>query len=74
MGHNDGVPFYVAVPGRASTWSIDSDAGRIPIEQRPATEVSLVTGRAADGSIISVQVTPTGTPLAKHAFDVKGGP
>ena len=29
-----------------------------------------MTGRADDGSIVSVQITPDGTPVANHAFDV----
>ena len=30
----------------------------------------MVTGRADDGSIVTVQMTPDGTPLANYAFDV----
>ena len=68
--HDDGVPFYVAVPSSSIDWSIDGEPMRIPIEQRPVTEVSRVTGRSDDGEIISVQVTPDGSPVANHAFDV----
>ncbi len=64
------IPFYAAVPGPSIDWSIRGDASQIPIEQRPSTEVSRVTGRADDGSIVSVQITPEGTPLANYAFDV----
>jgi len=64
------IPFYAAVPGPSIDWSIRDDALQIPIEQRPLTEVSRVTGRADDGSIVSVQITPDGTPVANHAFDV----
>ena len=68
--HDNDVPFYVAVPGPSIDWSIRGDALQIPIEERPVTEVSRVTGRADDGSIVSVQITPDGTPVANHAFDV----
>ncbi|MCH7798166.1 MAG: S-methyl-5-thioribose-1-phosphate isomerase [Planctomycetes bacterium] len=68
--HDNGVPFYVAVPSSSIDWSIDGEPMRIPIEQRPVTEVSRVTGRSDDGEIISVQVTPDGSPVANHAFDV----
>ena len=68
--HDNDVPFYAAVPGPSIDWSIRGDALQIRIEQRPATEVSHVTGRADDGSIVRVQITPDGTPVANHAFDV----
>ncbi len=68
--HDNDVPFYAAVPGPSIDWSIRADALQIPIEQRPVTEVSHVTGRADDGSIVSVQITPDGTAVANHAFDV----
>ncbi len=67
---DNSVPFYVAVPGSSIDWAIDGDAREIPIEQRDASEVAMVTGRADDGSIVTVQMTPDGTPLANYAFDV----
>ncbi len=64
------VPFYVAAPGPSIDWAIAGNPGEIPIEQRDPGEVSRVTGRADDGSIVTVQVTPDGSPLANYAFDV----
>ena len=71
--HDNGVPFYVAVPSSSIDWSIDGNPMAIPIEQRPVAEVSRVTGRSDTGEIISVQVTPDGSPVANHAFDVTPG-
>jgi len=46
------------------------DGFQIPIEERGGTEVSHVLGRADDGSVHTVQLTPDGSPLANPAFDV----
>ena len=42
----------------------------IPIEQRGPEEVASISGKAADGSIVSVQIVPDGSPVANYAFDV----
>ena len=65
-----GVPFHVAVPSSTIDWAISDGIAGIPIEERPAAEVMRVLGRAADGQVVSVQVTPDGTPVANPAFDV----
>jgi methylthioribose-1-phosphate isomerase len=67
---DNGIPFYVALPGSSVDWSIDDGVHKIPIEQRPGSEVSEITGRAAGGSVETVTLTPRGTPVANYAFDV----
>jgi len=67
--HDNGVPFYVALPSPTIDFSI-SDGRQIPIEQRAADEVSTTTGRTADGRIETVRVVPEGSPVANYAFDV----
>jgi len=42
----------------------------IPIEERPATEVTTLTGRAMDGAVVTVRVVPSDSPAANPAFDV----
>ena len=64
------VPFYVAVPGSSIDWSIADGLREIPIEERDGREVSSVTGRAADGSVATVTVTPPASPVSNYAFDV----
>ncbi|MCZ6834932.1 MAG: S-methyl-5-thioribose-1-phosphate isomerase [Planctomycetota bacterium] len=64
------VPFYVGLPGPTIDWTIQDGVRDIPIEQRDAMEVSHITGRAADGSIQSVQLIPEGSPVRNDAFDV----
>ncbi|MEN8197905.1 MAG: S-methyl-5-thioribose-1-phosphate isomerase, partial [Pseudomonadota bacterium] len=67
--HDNGVPFYVALPSPTIDWSVEK-GGDIPIEERAGTEVETVQGRAGDGSLASVTVTPPGSPVANPAFDV----
>ena len=60
LAKENGVPFYVAAP--ISTLDLTLASGdQIPIEQRPAEEVTHVFG---------VQVAPTGMEVENPAFDV----
>jgi methylthioribose-1-phosphate isomerase len=68
--HDNGVPFYVALPSPTIDFSIDDGIKQIPIEQRAADEVATMTGRTADGRIETVRVVPHGSPVANYAFDV----
>jgi len=63
------VPFYVALPSTTIDWTLAS-GDLIPIEERAASEVTQMTGRLADGSIATVEITPIGSPAANPAFDV----
>ncbi|WP_442756546.1 S-methyl-5-thioribose-1-phosphate isomerase [Methylocystis sp. JAN1] len=68
--HDNGVPFYVALPASTIDWRIDDGVAHIPIEERSAREVTHVSGRAPDGGVTEVQVTPEGSPARNWAFDV----
>src|ERR1700674_2163685 len=68
--HDNGVPFYVALPSPTIDFSIDDGISEIPIEQRAAEEVTTMTGRTADGRIETIRVVPDGSPVANYAFDV----
>jgi len=67
--HDNGVPFYVALPSSTIDWTLESGAD-IPIEERGADEVLKVTGRAAGGEIVTVDIAAPGSPAANPAFDV----
>ena len=67
--HDNGVPFYVALPHTTIDWTLD-DGFRIPIEERGADEVLEITGRLADGSVARVEIAAPGSPAANPAFDV----
>ena len=43
--HDNGVPFWVALPSSTIDWSIADGVADIPIEERDAAEVTHVTGR-----------------------------
>ena len=68
--HDNGVPFYVALPSSTVDWRIRDGVKEIPIEQRGAEEVTHVSGRGADGRPATVQVAPEGAQAANYAFDV----
>ncbi|WGR97440.1 S-methyl-5-thioribose-1-phosphate isomerase [Bradyrhizobium sp. ISRA443] len=68
--HDNGVPFYVALPSPTIDFGIDDGVRQIPIEQRAASEVTHLTGRTADGRIETVRVVPDGSPAANFGFDV----
>jgi methylthioribose-1-phosphate isomerase len=68
--HDNGVPFYVALPASTIDWSIDDGVAEIPIEARSAEEVTHIQGLSADGAITSVQLSPDGSPGFNPAFDV----
>lgn len=67
--HDNAVPFYVALPGPTIDWTLKRGAD-IPIEQRAEEEVTHITGRAGDGSLVTVALTPDGARAGNYAFDV----
>ena len=66
---DNGVPFYVALPGPTIDWSLD-DGADIPIEERDASEVTRMTGVNDAGEVTAVEIMPEGTVAANPAFDV----
>jgi methylthioribose-1-phosphate isomerase len=68
--HDNGVPFWVAVPSSTIDWNVADGVRDIPIEERAATEVTTVSGRAMDGTVDTVRVAPSDSAAANPAFDV----
>mgnify|MGYP006088483349 FL=1 len=68
--HDNGVPFYVALPSPTIDWTLSDGVAEIPIEQRDGVEVSEITGRTNGGNIETVRIVPDGSPVANYAFDV----
>ncbi|MHB8478141.1 MAG: S-methyl-5-thioribose-1-phosphate isomerase [Steroidobacteraceae bacterium] len=66
---DNGVPFYAALPVSTIDWSLDR-GGDIPIEERPARELTHVTGQNSAGALETVRVVPQGSPALNLAFDV----
>jgi methylthioribose-1-phosphate isomerase len=67
---DNGVPFWVATPSSTIDWSISDGLSDIPIEERAASEVTTITGRALDGTIATIRIVPKDSPAANPAFDV----
>ena len=68
--HDNGVPFYAALPSSSIDWTIDDGVRDVPIEERPSREVTHVRGRADDGRLLDVEVVSPGSAVANPAFDV----
>jgi methylthioribose-1-phosphate isomerase len=67
--HDNGVPFYVALPSPTIDWLIE-DGSQIPIERRDPREVTHIAGWTADGRREEVRLIPQDSPAANFAFDV----
>ncbi len=63
------VPFYVALPSSTIDWTI-ADGREIPIEERSQDEVLKMTGRTADGAIVTMDIAAPGSGAANPGFDV----
>ena len=68
--HDNGVPFYVALPFSTIDWEIRDGLKEIPIEERPSDEVTRIIGKTAAGEVITVTIAPEGSRAANFAFDV----
>jgi len=68
--HDNGVPFYVALPVSTIDWTLSDGVAGIPIEARSAAEVTHIQGRSLEGAIITVQLSPDGSAGFNPAFDV----
>ena len=67
---DNNVPFWVAMPSSTIDWTLSDGVADIPIEERPAGEVTQVTGQLADGTIATVRVAALESAAANPAFDV----
>lgn len=67
--HDNGVPFYVALPSPTIDWTLD-DGRDIPIEERAETEVTKIQGKTEDGKVVTVEIVPEGARGGNPAFDV----
>jgi len=67
---DNGVPFHVCLPSPTIDWRMADGLREIPIEQRAARELTHVAGRASDGALVEVRISPAATPARNDAFDV----
>ncbi|ADW18630.1 methylthioribose-1-phosphate isomerase [Desulfobulbus propionicus DSM 2032] len=67
---DNGVPFYVALPGSTVDWTVSDGVAEIPIEERGEEEVLQLQGRDEAGTVHTVAIAPVATPAVNPAFDV----
>ena len=63
------VPFYVAAP-RSTIDLACRNGAAIPIEERDADEVRMLTGLAGDGSVVRTRLVASTSAVCNPAFDV----
>lgn len=68
--HDNGIPFYVALPSPTIDWTMEKGVGHIPIEERAPEEVSHIQGRDREGVLREINLLPEGSQAANYAFDV----
>ncbi|MBW8334325.1 MAG: S-methyl-5-thioribose-1-phosphate isomerase [Prolixibacteraceae bacterium] len=66
---DNGIPFYVALPSTTIDWTLNDGIAEIPIEQRNASEVSMMEGKLGD-KIYEFQILPDKSAVANYGFDV----
>ncbi len=66
---DNNIPFYVALPTSTFDLTLPEGIGKIPIEEREASEVAYIEGW--DGNkIAKVRLIPEDSPVANYGFDV----
>jgi methylthioribose-1-phosphate isomerase len=67
---DNGIPFYVALPGSTVDWTVLDGLTEIPIEERDQAEVLRLQGEDEGGRVQTVSIAPPSTPALNPAFDV----
>ena len=67
--HDNGIPFYVALPSTTIDWNSRDGIAEIPIEERDPSEVTDVYG-VSNGKTTHVRTVASGTAVSNFAFDV----
>ncbi len=67
--HDNGVPFYTALPSSSFDWVMRDGVKEVPIEQRDGAEVRYIQGLYED-KIVQVLLTPQDSPAVNYAFDI----
>lgn len=65
-----GVPFYVALPSSTIDWTLLKGVGKIPIEDRGASEVTRISGAVRKHKTTEVRLAPDLTQAKNPGFDV----
>ncbi len=68
--HDNQVQMVVALPSSTFDFTMRDGMASIPIEERDADEVRMMTGKTPLGAIETVQICPDSTPARNWGFDV----
>lgn len=68
--HDNGIPFYVALPSSTFDFQIGDGVRDIPIEERHPDEVRVMHGKTLDGRPESILICPESSPARNWSFDV----
>jgi methylthioribose-1-phosphate isomerase len=68
--HDNGVPFYAALPCSTIDWQAQDGLRDIPIEQRSADELRLADGVDGQGVPTQLAILPATVAVRNDAFDV----
>ncbi len=58
------------MPSTTLDWTIRDGITEIPIEERSQNEVKYIMGKAQDGTMQTVLLTPENSPASNYGFDV----
>ena len=68
--HDNGVPFYVALPSSTFDWEICDGLSGIPIEQRSGREITHIRGLNEAAEMSTIAIAPLDTATVNYGFDV----
>lgn len=68
--HDNGIPFYAALPVSTVDFAMMDGVREIPIEERSAEEVTHIRGLTDDGQLTQVRVAAPHTMVSNFGFDV----
>ncbi len=68
--HDNGIPFYVALPHSTIDWTLVDGIAEIPIEERSPREVSHMRGLDQEGQWQEIALMPEGSLALNIGFDV----
>jgi methylthioribose-1-phosphate isomerase len=68
--HDNGVPFYVALPSSTFDWTIRDGLTEIAIEERSGEEITHIRGLSETAEMTTIAIAPPDTPTVNYGFDV----
>ncbi|MFA7384018.1 MAG: S-methyl-5-thioribose-1-phosphate isomerase [Desulfurivibrionaceae bacterium] len=68
--HDNGIPFYVALPSSTFDWTICDGLTEIPIEQRSGREITHIRGLSETAELTTIAIAPPDTATLNYGFDV----